>query len=75
MTDSKYSIDISISWKEISNLWQKSRKVKGYKAWISYHLNYGKYGPLANFGSAIINEYQIPYKLPKLLDDSGKKEN
>jgi len=75
MSDSKYNIDVSISWKEINSLWQQSRKVKGIKAWISYHLNYGRYGSLANFGAKIINEYQIPYKLPKLLDDSGKKEN
>lgn len=69
----KYELDIVIKWSDLNRLWIESKKVKGFKSFVVYMFNYGKYSSLANFGAKIINEYHIPFSKINILYEENKK--
>ena len=69
----KYVLDIVIKWDDLNRLWNETKTVKGFKTWLNYVMNYGKYAPLANFATRVINEYHIPYREIKPLYKEEKK--
>ncbi len=69
----KYILDLTITWNDLNKLWIETKVVKGFRAWIKYVMNYGKYAPMANFGARIINEYHIPYREIQPIYSEEKK--
>jgi hypothetical protein len=69
----KYILDLTITWNDLNKLWIETKVVKGFRAWIKYVMNYGKYAPMANFGARIINEYHNPYREIQPIYSEEKK--
>lgn len=70
----KFDLDKQIEWSELRQKWEKSRKinVSFIKNFLRIILNWNDYMRLADYGSRIISDYNIPYKMPKGFENKDE---